>query len=179
MDREPRAGSSRYIPPSTLCIPSNPWSIFRSSNRARRSVPLPVGSFSYPVRICVICGQSRSKGSDARSSTPCIPCTPWSILRSSNRSRRSVPLPVGSFSYPVRICDICGQSGSKGSVAVCFAIPRNRRSNFQESAAEVSPHVAILRRADLDGRPAPLPRRLTRYDPAGHRTLHADPAAHA
>ena len=52
---------------------------------------------SYPAcicDICVICGQNGSNGSVGRNSTLCIPCTLWSKFRSSNRARRSVPLPL-------------------------------------------------------------------------------------
>ncbi len=42
-----------------LSVPYILRSIFLSTNRARRSVPLPIGLYYYPTRIYVICGQIR------------------------------------------------------------------------------------------------------------------------
>ena len=81
-------------------------------NRARRSAPLPVRLFLLSGLYLCNLWLKRIGWIDCWNlSALCIPCTLWSEFLSTNRARRSVPLPFGSFPYPVRICAICAICG--------------------------------------------------------------------
>src|SRR5690606_11157503 len=82
----------------------------------------------------------------------CIPCNLWSKLRSSNRARRSVPLPVGSLPYPDRICAICGKTGSIVRCSIQLNTDCTERIEFKSQAFFATDCTDEYRSETEDGR---------------------------